>query len=53
MNSLYEINDYITIKGSFSFVDFVNLTQIEIQDRPKPKISKSAFEGCHVWPIKK
>ena len=47
------IPNTVTKIGAEAFKDCVNLTQIEIQGRPKPKISKSAFEGCPGWPIKK
>lgn len=37
--------------NAFEYCD--NLKEIEIQGKPKPKISKTAFEGCPGWPIKK
>ena len=39
--------------GPYAFEGCKNLKEIEIQGRPKPKISKTAFEGCPGWPIKK
>ena len=39
--------------GPYAFESCRNLNEIEIQGRPKPKISATAFKDCPGWPIKK
>ena len=52
LEKIYIPNTVTKIEAN-AFANCANLENIEIQGKPKPKISKSAFSNCPGWPIKK